>query len=172
MPTIFTAPHVCQTGSKKDDPGCDLMSAKFASRIHSSVPGSTYIPSTTFRSELDNNRIQSRGRTPMRKKLSQTLEKHKDTNLTVYDIHTFTSGKDFGLSYTPDVILLDTQFSPSAKSMVAKLQRQGLKVALLRGTIENDIQQETKSFGGKGYLLEMPDSLSSKKLQLVANAIR
>lgn len=166
MRTIVYAPHVCVV-SPLQDPGCDRQSRTYARALAASL-GARCILSRTRRAECDNNRRACRYTTPSRRRLRSQLERPA----FVLEVHTFDrDARPWDLPVSPDVVILETHKTPYVRRLAAALRARNVEVAVLRGSLQNDVQQEVASAGSQGLLLELAQGLPARRLARVCGAV-
>ena len=164
---IITVPHACTVDTFLDE-DCDLNSEEIAQIVHKRIKSSLLVISDIPRFACDNNRKKCRT-SNMRKKLRFLLEEYQESSLII-DIHTFQSGSSFDINFEPDVILLDTHLSEETKTLAKELVKANFTIVVFQG-VENDIQTETREFGGKAVLIEFHQRISNTNVKLIASII-
>lgn len=160
------------------DPGCDKNTRKYAKWIQEENPGSILLQSKTARAICDNNRMVCRN-TPMRKKLRKLLEEYGEDAIVI-DIHSYPSGKSWKLLWDPETVLLDIYQSEETMKLFGMFREGGDgadvedgsvdSVAIIGSTV-NDIQLETRQYGGKAVLLELWDKLGEDDVRKIGKII-
>ena len=91
----------------------------------------------------------------------------------MFDVHSYRSGRDFGLQSTPDVILLDKPGTTKsgAASLSESLNAAGISSKVMQGSIKNDIQHEAQQMGGNAYLMELRQDLPAEKVAQIARVV-
>jgi len=115
--------------------------------------------SKVMRRTIDNNRRVSRDVTRMRTQLSKEIQSHKNSFL-LFDIHSFTHGSDFHLRSNPDVVLMYIRgFEWLTQKLFYNLDRLGVRVKMIEGSMANDIMVEAMIYGGQATLIEIKQSV-------------
>lgn len=164
---IVAAPHTC-LGPRYTDPGCDKNTYTYANIIHQAIAGSQILLNETPRNVCDDNRGECRYRTQFRKDLREAYGKG---GVCVVEVHSFPSGAFQNVE--ADVILLDTWNSPASVHLLKTLhENTNFQVALVRGSLANDIQREGREeYGNTMILLELNDRLNPEQIKNIAKFI-
>jgi len=87
------------------------------------------------------------------------------------EVHSFPSGAFQNVE--ADVILLDTWNSPASVHLLKTLhENTNFQVALVRGSLANDIQREGREeYGNTMILLELNDRLNPEQIKNIAKFI-
>ncbi len=174
---IITTPHVCQfeeqTNMRKAVlSGCDINSLKYAKIIQSNIKNSKLFKSNISRSEIDQNRLEARYVTKLRKQISKEINKGKHILL---DIHSFNSDYDWGTGQIPDIVLIEVLYQDivvrQSTLNLYNLLSKRFNVIIIRGSSYNDIVMESYNNKGIPQLIEINESLESKDVELIGNII-
>lgn len=173
---ILTVPHACcPLDAHRYGHPCDSLASAAARAIAAAYGrGASLLLGDVPRTQRDLNRRESRALTSFRVRLRRLM--HENPNAFVLDVHSFPGeGITFseGATERTEVVLLDIDARPAHHSVELRdaLSKAGVSVSLVRGSHENDIEEEARSLGMRSVLAVFDESLGVERLHEISRAV-